>query len=338
MKINRNEFVKILNSVKPGLATKEIIEQSTSFVFINDQVITYNNEIAVHHPICGLDFEGSIPSKELLAIVNKLTGEEIDLSATENELIVKSGKSKSGIRLESNISLNISDLAIPEKWESLNDDFIKGIDATLPTTSKSLVYPILTSIHLTADFAESTDNFRLAKFDWVKSYKAFKNDVLLPRECGNYLPSFGAKYVAQGEGWIHFKNADNAVLSCRTVSGEYPNLEDHLGIDSIGNLEFRDGVDAMLDKAGVFVNDKNDSLVNITVSDKGLLTIRGEGEFGWYEESCRVNWDSNEEVKFSIDPANLMTILKQINTAEIGKSKIKFSTDNFQYVAALEVQ
>ena len=51
MKINKQQFIEALELVKPGLAAKEIIEQSTSFVFRAGQVITYNDEVAVHAPV-----------------------------------------------------------------------------------------------------------------------------------------------------------------------------------------------------------------------------------------------------------------------------------------------
>jgi len=51
MKINKNELKNALEIVKPGLANKEIIDQSTSFAFMNDCIVTYNDEISVSHPV-----------------------------------------------------------------------------------------------------------------------------------------------------------------------------------------------------------------------------------------------------------------------------------------------
>ena len=46
MKIDREEFLKQLESVLPGYSTKEVIEQSSCFVFKKGRVYTYNDEIA----------------------------------------------------------------------------------------------------------------------------------------------------------------------------------------------------------------------------------------------------------------------------------------------------
>ena len=45
MKIETSKFKTALDVVKPALASKEIIEQTTSFAFINGTVVAYNDEI-----------------------------------------------------------------------------------------------------------------------------------------------------------------------------------------------------------------------------------------------------------------------------------------------------
>ena len=47
MKINKKELQEALERVKPGLASRELIEQSTSFAFMRDRVVTYNDEISI---------------------------------------------------------------------------------------------------------------------------------------------------------------------------------------------------------------------------------------------------------------------------------------------------
>ena len=45
MEINREELLKILTSVRPGLASSEIMQQSTSFIFRDKKVSTYNDRL-----------------------------------------------------------------------------------------------------------------------------------------------------------------------------------------------------------------------------------------------------------------------------------------------------
>ena len=52
MKINRKELLDTLSIVSPGVSNKEMaIEQATTFAFLKDRVVTYNDEISISHPI-----------------------------------------------------------------------------------------------------------------------------------------------------------------------------------------------------------------------------------------------------------------------------------------------
>ena len=88
MKINKSELLKALNIVKPGLASKDMLEQTTSFAFLNGRVITYNDELSLSCPLKEIEFEGAIQAAELYAFVSKIKKEEIDLEKKENEIIL----------------------------------------------------------------------------------------------------------------------------------------------------------------------------------------------------------------------------------------------------------
>jgi len=77
MNIQKEQLKKALETVKPGLAGKEIIEQSTSFAFMGDRVVTYNDEISISHPVEGLNLTGAIRAEELYQLLSKLKREEI---------------------------------------------------------------------------------------------------------------------------------------------------------------------------------------------------------------------------------------------------------------------
>ena len=55
--MKKNDLVEALEVVKPGLANKDLIEQTTSFAFINGNVVTYNDEISISSPIEDLEIE-----------------------------------------------------------------------------------------------------------------------------------------------------------------------------------------------------------------------------------------------------------------------------------------
>ena len=94
MKINKAELQRALEKVKPGLANRELVEQSTSFAFVRDRVITYNDEISISHPVTGLEVCGAVKAQALYEFLNKIRREEIDVEWEENQVVIRAGRAK----------------------------------------------------------------------------------------------------------------------------------------------------------------------------------------------------------------------------------------------------
>ena len=91
--MNRKELLGALSAVRPGLANKEVMEQSCSFVFDGGMVCTYNDEIAVSHPVPE-GISGAVRASELFSLLSKFPDEEIGVEVTEAELVVSGKKRK----------------------------------------------------------------------------------------------------------------------------------------------------------------------------------------------------------------------------------------------------
>src|SRR5690625_1182784 len=100
MKIKKSVLLDALEIVRPGLSNDEVVEQSTSFAFIGDKVITYNDDISVSHPISNLGFEGAVRSQEIYEFLKKSRSETVHIEVTENEVKLKCGKSVAGLPYE----------------------------------------------------------------------------------------------------------------------------------------------------------------------------------------------------------------------------------------------
>ena len=46
MRVSREKLMQALEAVSPGLANRELIEQSSCFVFKSGMVMTFNDEVA----------------------------------------------------------------------------------------------------------------------------------------------------------------------------------------------------------------------------------------------------------------------------------------------------
>src|SRR5690606_29759183 len=100
IRVNREEVLRVLESVTPGLASREIIQQSTCLVFEDDRVFTFNDEVGCSResPIKG--FTGAIKAKPLLDLFSKMPEDELGVEWNGKEIQVHGKKRKSGIRVE----------------------------------------------------------------------------------------------------------------------------------------------------------------------------------------------------------------------------------------------
>jgi DNA polymerase III sliding clamp (beta) subunit (PCNA family) len=331
MKIKRLELLSALQAVSPGLASKEVIEQSTCFIFLDDQVITYNDEIAVSSPI-EVGFEGAVPAKEFQALISKLKSDDVELELDESggELRLKGSKAKSGFRVDSDIKLPIKDLAQPDDsdWIKLPASFCDAVSFCLFSVSKDQTKQVLTCIHVHSTFVESTDNFRVTRYDMGKT-KSFKEPLLIPAQAARAVVGYKPTQYAKTDGWLHFKNESGLQFSCRIFSEEFPVIA-HL-MDVTGNkLQFPASLDEIMDRANVFSNGER-----ITITAEGnKLTVASEGDTGWFNEAARITFDA-EPIIFEISPEFMKSILKHTDTAELTEKLLKFSGENFTHVVAL---
>jgi len=343
MKVQIKDLKTALKVVKAGLSSgKETTDQSGSFVFQDGMAYTYNDEVSVRAPFLTKDISGAVGAKELVALVGKLKGDECEIEFSDNELQVKCGRIKAGIRLEAEIHMPLQEIELPGKkeWIKVPDNFDKILKAVIFSASKDMSTPILTVIHCNGDFIESTDSDRATRWDVKKAGKYFPVPILLPVNAAKSLVGYDTivAYAEKG-GWVHFDLGGGTVFSCRTFEGKYPDLEPVLNVDGYG-LEFPAEIKDMLDRAGIFVESDFDQekLVHIEISDKGVLKVKAEGESGWIEESVRLRNHAKESINFSINPHHLQQILSSVTIGIIGQDRILFQSDNFQHVVALEVK
>ena len=334
MKINREELLGILSAVQPGLAAKEIIEQSQSFLFKGGMVTTYNDEISVRHPIA-FDLEGVVKADELHKLLSKVKAKELEIEATENEFRIKSSRTKAGIRLETEFSLPIDEIADPKSWKPVPEGFLEGIKITRFSASSDMTRLVLTCIRIEGSVMETCDRYRLTRFKLKgKGAQTFKKPVLVPASSLAHLLKYEPKEVGKTKGWIHFRMENGAVFSCRTVEGDYPNTEKLLKVQGAA-VEFPTRIGGMIERAQIFAHGDlvQDKFIEVSIADDRLM-IKGEGDAGWVKERARIDY-SGPKVSFMVNPQFLMDVLDILSSVTIGKSRLKMEGEGFVHVVHL---
>lgn len=332
MTVNKNELLHALEVTKGGLAAKAIIEQSTCFVFTGGKVITFNDEISISHPI-EVGFVGAVNALELLAFVNKVKGDSFEITAQENELLLKSGRSKAGLIFQSEITLPVEEVAEIENWKALPKDFTKALNFTMGACSNDMTRPILTCVHINQAVIEGSDSYRIAHWDLSK--KLPTKPFLLPATTCTKLVRMKLTHVSLTEGWAHFKTEENSVISCRIMFESFPDTSSWLQVKGKA-LTFPKNILEILDRASIFSKRDFalDETVMLKITNKKIL-IRSESESGWFEETTKIEFDG-PDLDFSITPYLLRDILNQSSTAEIDGTKLLFKGENWKYLTTLK--
>jgi DNA polymerase III sliding clamp (beta) subunit (PCNA family) len=332
MKTSRKNLLEVLTSVLPGLAAKEEVEQSTSFVFKDGRVYTFNDEVAVSCPT-DLDIEGAVQGKELYALLNKLTAEEVDVTVKENQLRVKAGRSNSGITLEEEVTMPLDEIPQPqeEDWKKIPVGLLEGIAFTLFSCSREASMPVLTNVHVAKGVVESCDGYRATRYEGKKIKKSF----LIPASSAQQLIKYKdiSKYAVM-DGWAVFGTKEGLIFSCRVFEEKYPELDSFFDFEGF-EIKFPEKIADVLDKASIFMDTSDDLGERVTISlQKKKMIVRGEGQKGWFEEEVPTKY-KGDEVQFVVNPAFLKQAIATLDHVLVGESRLKFVGENFSHIVAL---
>jgi len=334
MKINKKQLLDALEIVKPGLASKEQLEQTTSFAFFGGRVVTYNNEISISAPIHGMEITGAIQADNLYKFLGKIKKEEIELEVKGNEIVITSGKSKAGLTLQSEIKLPLNeDIAEKNDWNILPENFLQGVRFVVSACGKDTNLPILTCVHVSQKgFVEASDNYRIAKYHLGEDMPL--NTFLMPSTSILTMVKLQPTQISEGKGWIHFKTEDEVIFSCRVFEDSYPDTKAFFNIQG-EKVTFPKTIEEVLDRAGVFAKRDTvmDETVNITISDR-KLKVSSKSESGWFEEEVNMAYEG-ENLSFDVTPHLLKQILSETLACVVGKGKLQFEGESWVYITAL---
>ncbi len=339
MKINKAELQKALEKVKPALANKELIEQTTSFAFKDGRVVTYNDEISISHPVNNLDITGAIKAQALYEFLNKIKQDEIDIEWEENQLIIKAAKAKAGLVLEQEVKLPVEEIGEIQKWKPVPDDLIPALKFCNPCCSQDMSRPILTCVHVSGKAIEASDSYQIVRHSLENKIPI--KPFLLPSSSVRELVKYDIKEMAEGEGWAHFKTEEGTIFSSRILSGEFPDVGKLLEFDGV-DFDFPKKTLSALEKAQVFSKSAFNSgdlpTISITIID-GAINITSKNEYGWFEESVRSKHvNQGDPINFMIGIEFLVNLLSQLQACLIGEDRVKFEGENWIHVIAITAE
>ena len=334
--MTRTDIVNILTRVKPGLASKEIVEQSASFIFKDGRVITYNDEVTISHLI-DLDITGAVPASEFFALLTKIKQEDIAISVKENEIKIKEKRFESGLAFVSEIKILFDEIPKPtnKKWKKLPANFLSAIKFASFSASTDMTKPVLTCVYINEATVQTCDNFRAIRIDLEE--EILGKSMLIPARSALELFKYPVIMFQVAKGWAHFKTTDNVLFSCRTFAGKYPDTDAIFDVKGTV-IKFNKKTSDALERAEIFSEpNPTDAKTVIMTLSENQITISSENEaVGWFKESFRIKY-TGKAIQFGINSEFLKEILRHCNEAVIKKSKtcLLFKGDDFVYTVGL---
>lgn len=91
--MNRKQLLDALSVVRPALASTSLIQVFTHLCFSEKEVTAYNDQIGISVPLRA-GFSGAVPGGTLLSMLGASKAKDVELEASEEELLVKAGGAK----------------------------------------------------------------------------------------------------------------------------------------------------------------------------------------------------------------------------------------------------
>lgn len=330
MKINRKELLDVLKKIKPGIASKDSIEQATHFIFNKKSVLTYNDQISISHPFKS-DLSCTVPAKEFYEILSKIEDEEIDFSIQEEKIQFKTKRAK--LELSIHIQIDKSIIVEPGKeWKKLPKNFIDGISFCSFSAAKENTHPVLTAIYISGNEIISSDNFRISQYFLQSKI----SDVLLfNASIVKELIKFPVHQYSTSDAWIFFKTEENVIFACRKIEGTFPNVSSILEVKG-KEIILPDETKKAVDISSVLAEGEldYDKKINVSIKD-GKLICSGQREIGKIDFTIKADSLKGKEFNFGINPDFFKVILAKSNSVIIDKTRLTFISENFKHIISL---
>ena len=336
--IDRKELIKVIKAIKPGMFKDQTTELSEFISFNKSEIVSYNNMISISYPM-DTDIEGAVKGDELLRILEKMP-DDITIETKKDQLVISKKEKKSKIKASLNllpIQTNIWP-EIPENFDPLPKDIIKGLKFCMFSVSPDLAMGALNCVLLKHFHVLSCDNFRATKYYLTEDGEYFNDDIglLIPLNLAKVLVNYDIRSFAQDDSWLFFEDEFGIIICCRKVEYEYPAEQVTELLQSEGKLiTLPSGFRSVLDRSEILsqIDIENQKIVNLELK-KNKLIISSSGDIGQYSEEMEIDYEG-DDLTIMVNPVHMKQILEECSEFMLTESNINFKTESFNHVIAL---
>lgn len=343
MKIQTEAFRTIIGNLLPAISKKDLVAQMSRIMFKNNIVGSFNDHLAISYPLELGGISCSVPAEDLFQIVSGVTEKEIDIQVVDGQMLLSSDSTNA------EISTTIESKAVEDFYNSLD---LGGMDwYPLPEDFLSKLYLVKFStsnntyddqnkfcVSITKDSMLSGDGYRCTK---IKCPSRIPETILLPgSSIDNIVKLSGITECAVVEGWIHFADLNDAVISSRIIKGKFPNMSKRLKEFPGGKkIKVSKKLIPILDNVSKLLAKDADFLTSVKIHiGKGETTVTGIKE-GLIIMKTISNSSKEDQASFDISPIFLQNLLSLdvIDSMQIADNLAFFKGKGFQHLISLPI-
>jgi len=332
MLFDTKELLNQLEYVTPGLDKKELVEQSSCFVFRKGRVWTFNDEIACSIK-CDLKIEGAVFAEDLMKILRSLKDDRISIEVKEsrNKMLIQAKQARGATLFSKDILLPIDVVEVPKTWRPLSEEFIDGLKLVHTCASRKTAQAELTYVHIHPEYLEACDGVQAGRYLVAMP---MKNPFLVQESSLRHVLTISPKQIGLTPRWVHFKNADGFIMSCRRNRDVYEELGDLFKVKG-KSFTMPKGLKSDISIQEWLASRTEDHRIMVTL-EKGHMLVRADTSATWWVKRRRVRYDG-PKLTFLIDPKLLIAITEQFDDCEITDKRLLVDCGRLKYVTALGV-
>jgi len=347
MEVDRVELIEVLTKIKPGIATKEFLEQSTHFILNDTEIISYNDEISI---VCPFDIGivCTVDAGLLYKLIAKMDEDTISFNLNKNIMEVECGDTKAElpIIIDSEI-LDYVDKLFEEQDKlekyDLPEDFLDAVRLCAFSASRDRTLGTLTCVWIEGKDVLTSDKYRAS---WYQMKSAVEKNFYIEAEYVKELSNFEDPVdYCLSRSWVHFNMANGIVFSARLTTPDkllplktmFEEFEHSVRIPIPAALK------EAIDTAALTVESEEKLNQRVVIEfGEDLIRCIGASQKGKIEKEIHLHNNLNIE-PFAIEasPKAMIEVLDKTTHLLVGKSKGLFKSrekKGFQHLIGLIIK
>lgn len=337
-RFDREDLLRRLEAVVPGLTTKDTVDQSSCFLFLDGSLVTYDDETLCRAPSpLGKAFAGAVTAANFLEVLRREKDKEVTVTPGEGHLLVRG----SGWRLRLVLQAEVSSPAVafteePARWRPIPEGFREALDTVAACAAPTDKRFEATCVHFHPDWLEAGTNVQLCRWPLKTGLK--QPTLVRASSVKHVAKAIGLEEWGRSDNWLHFRGRE-LLIACRRFVDPYPDVGEFLQAPDGVPVTFPKTVAEAADTAGLFSQETAETSMNMVRLDLsphkgGRLRVTGEGVSAEYSKGKRIGY-RGKPLSCYIPPQLLMDLVNRHNECVVAPDRLLVDVGHYRWATCL---